>query len=61
MGVGGIERVLSVSISIALKVRVTLFIIIGHRGRGGLMGEFKEREGTSRVGEAVDFGFKGFP
>ena len=60
MGISGIEGVSTVSIGIALKVRVTSFIIIGHRRKGGLMGEFKWGGGMSGAEEAVNFRFKGF-
>ena len=60
MGIGSVEGVPTVSVGVTLKIRVTGFIIIGHRGGGSFMGEFKGRGGLSGVGEVVDFGLKGF-
>jgi hypothetical protein len=61
MGISGVEGVPTVSVGITLKIRVTSFIIIGHRGGGNFMEEFKGRGGLSKVGEAVNFGLEGFP
>jgi hypothetical protein len=61
VGIGGVEGVPMVSISVALKIRVTGFIIVCHGRKGVFIGEFKGGGGMSGAGEAVNFGFKGFP
>jgi hypothetical protein len=59
VGIGGIQRVPSVCIGVALEVGVASLIIVGHRGEGGLMGKFKRGGAAARAGEAVDFGHDG--
>jgi len=41
-------------VSITLEVGVASLIIVGHRGEGGFMGEFKGGGVATGVGEAVD-------
>jgi hypothetical protein len=49
VGIGGIEGVPTVGISIALKIRVTSFIIVAHKREGGFVGEFKEGEAVGTI------------
>jgi hypothetical protein len=60
VGIGGIQEISLVCIGVTLEVGIAGFIIVGHGGERGFMGEFKGGGGMAGMGEVVDLSFGGF-